>query len=444
MRIERNHSFPYAVVIVAVFAVGCKKGSDEKVKGDPPPTTMSTPIDKTSAAAAKTTKAATIERATEPAQRFIIVDGHVDLPWRLTKKLYKDGKPTLDPGLATKGGDFDHPRAAAGGLDAPFMSIYIPAKFQKEGGAKKKADSLIDMVEGLIENHPDKFAKAHSPADVRANKKAGKVSLPMGIENGAAIEDDLANVAHFHKRGVRYMTLTHSKDNLICDSSYDKSRTHKGLSEFGKKVVAELNRVGIMVDVSHISDDTFHQVIELSKVPVIASHSSARHFIPGFERNMSDDMITKLGKADGVIMINFGSTFVSKAANRHNERRKNAVKKHKEENKLATDDPKIKEFSTQWKKKNAFPFATAETVANHIDHAVKLAGIDHVGFGSDFDGVGPTLPTGLKDASAYPALIKLLLERGYSEEDIEKLAGKNALRVWSAVEAFAAEGGKQP
>lgn len=433
--------------LLALGLTGCKKDKKAPPSADPtPPTTATTATAATTAETTETTPPGppTIERATALAHRVLIADGHVDLPWRLTKKLDKDGKPTVDPGEATDSGDFDHPRAAAGGLDVPFMSIYIPAKFQKDGGAKAKADQLIDLVEGLIENHPDKFATAHSPDAALTNKKAGLVSLAMGIENGAAIEDDIANVAHFHQRGVRYVTLTHSKDNLIGDSSYDTARTHKGLSDFGRKVVAELNRVGVMIDISHVSDDTFKQVVELSKTPVIASHSSARHFIPGFERNMSDDMIVALGKNNGVMMINFGSTFVSKKAHDHNAKRKAAIKAFTEENKLESKDPKIDEFEAEWKKKHPFPFATVADVADHIDHAVKLTTINNVGFGSDFDGVGDSLPTGIKDAGDYPNLIKVLLERGYSDTDIEKLAGANLIRVWRAVEAHAKSAGTAP
>ena len=287
--------------------------------------------------------------------------------------------PLEDPGLATKKGDFDHPRSVAGGLDVPFMSIYIPAKFQTDGGAKKKADSLIDLVEGLITAHPDKFARAHSPAEAVANHAAGKVSLAMGIENGAAIEKNLTNLEHFRKRGVRYITLTHSKDNLICDSSYDDKRTWKGLSAYGRKVVAEMNRLGIMIDISHVSDDAFHQVIEMTKTPVIASHSSARHFIPGFERNMSDKMITKLGKNGGVMMINFGSTFVSNKANKHNKQRKAAIDKFALSSKVDKDSDKAKAFEREWKKKHPFPFANAsESPTTSIMRSNLLASITSV------------------------------------------------------------------
>ncbi|MCA9623058.1 MAG: membrane dipeptidase, partial [Myxococcales bacterium] len=232
-----------------------------------------------------------LEAATEVARQTLVVDGHVDLPFRLFEQKEKKGAITDDVSQRLSEGNFDWVRARAGGLDAPFMSIYVPARHQTEGGAKALADELIDIVEAIAKAHPEQFAIAKSVAEVERAFAAGMVALPMGIENGAAIEGSLDNLRHFHERGVRYITLTHSEDNDICDSSYATTHRHQGLSAFGKDVVREMNRLGVMVDVSHISDDAFWQVMEVSDVPVIASHSSCRHFTPGFERNMSDDMI---------------------------------------------------------------------------------------------------------------------------------------------------------
>lgn len=448
-------------VIVAIgvcLTFGCSSGKDGKHDKDQPkpkpkpgkPVADPTGVDKPG----NTTKTAPkksdplLARAKKLTQKFIIVDGHVDLPYRLIAGKIEHGKVMEDISKRTEKGDFDYPRAKAGGLNAPFMSIYIPAKHQKEGGAKKLADQLIDMVQGFPKQFPDKFAMAASVADVRAQFAKGLVSLPMGIENGAAIEKDLKNLAHFHKRGVRYITLTHSKDNAICDSSYDKTRTHKGLSAFGKTVVAEMNRLGIMVDISHVSDDTFHQVIELTKVPVIASHSSLRHFIPKFERNMSDDMVKKLAKNGGVIMINFGSGFIAEKAHKQYSKFRAAMAKFGAEMaKLKLSKAELakrrKAFFVEYKKKSTAKqhFASVSDVADHIERVVKIAGIDHVGLGSDFDGVGDSLPTGLKDASHYPNLIAELLRRKFSERDIGKLCGENVLRVWKAVEDFATPSG---
>lgn len=365
--------------------------------------------------------------ARELAQQYIITDGHVDLPYRLWDKME-------DVSGRTEGGDFDYQRAKEGGLNAPFMSIYIPASYQETGGARALADSLIDMVAGITTDHPEQFAMAGSTATVEEQFAKGLISFPMGIENGAALEDDLANVQHFYNRGVRYITLTHSKDNLICDSSYDTARTHNGLSDYGREVVAEMNRVGIMVDVSHISDSTFWQVMELSKAPVIASHSSCRHFTPGFERNMDDEMIKKLAEKGGVIQINFGSTFISGES----LKRWNKAKALVAEAGVEEDSPEADSIRNAYL--TEYPvFTTVEAVADHIDHVVEIAGIDHVGFGSDFDGVGDSLPVGLKDVSDYPTLIYHLLKRGYSNEDIEKICYKNVWRVWNAVAKTAQE-----
>jgi len=235
------------------------------------------------------------KKADELAHKYILTDGHVDLPYRLKIKNFRLERQYLGIPISTEEGDFDYERAKKGGLSAPFMSIYIPSSYQVTGGAKQLADTLINMVRGIAAAHPDKFAIATTPQQVDANFKKGLISFPMGMENGAPLLE-LSDVAYFRKRGISYVTLAHGEDNLICDSSYDTTYTHKGLSAYGREVVKEMNRVGIMVDISHVSDDSFYQAIELSKVPVIASHSSCRHFTPTFKRNMSDDMIKLLGK----------------------------------------------------------------------------------------------------------------------------------------------------
>ena len=376
--------------------------------------------------------------ADELAHKYIITDGHVDLPYRLKVTNFRLEKEFLGIPLKTDKGDFDLERAKKGGLDAPFMSIYIPASYQKSGGAKIFADSLIDMVAGIADAHPDKFAITTSPAQAEDNFKKGILSLPMGMENGAPIEDDINNVAYFHERGIRYITLTHSKDNQICDSSYDSTRTWNGLSPFGVDVVKEMNKVGIMVDISHVSDSTFYQVMAMTDVPCIASHSSCRIFTPDFERNMNNDMIKLLGEKNGVIQINFGSTFLDGEIAKQRNGLRSKLSKLLKESDLSFGDDAAKPIIEQFQKDNPTLFSDVEKVADHIDNVVKVAGIDHVGIGSDYDGVGDSLPTGLKDVSQYPNLIFTLLKRGYSEEDIAKICYKNVWRVWNAVEAAAA------
>ena len=380
------------------------------------------------------------ERSRALARRVIIVDGHIDVPERLMEKLGPTGQPEEDISLRTAGGDFDHPRAVEGGLDVAFMSIYVSAKYQEVGGARAVADRLIDLTEGLVRASPQKFALARSVEEARRNFSEGKVSFALGIENGAALEGALENVAHFHRRGVRYITLTHFKDNALCDASFnDGPRTWKGLSPFGRQVVAEMNRLGIMVDVSHLSDDAVRQVLEVSTVPVIASHSSARHFTPGFERNLSDELIRAVAAGGGVVMINFGSMFLTPAANSYTDVRRKAVEAYAAQNGLAPEHPDVQKFRAEYIREHPYPYAAVEDVANHIDHVVKLVGIDHVGLGSDFEGVGDSLPAGLKDVSQYPNLFRVLLERGYSERDIEKIASGNLFRVWQQVEEAATQ-----
>lgn len=379
--------------------------------------------------------------ADELAHRYVITDGHVDLPYRLKMKNFRVDREYLGIPISTTEGDFDYERAKKGGLDAPFMSIYIPSSYQQQpDNGKALADSLINMVRGIAEQLPDKFALANSPGEVDENFKAGKISLPMGMENGAPIGNDLANVKYFHERGIRYITLTHGKDNQICDSSYDTTRTWNGLSPFGEQVVKEMNRVGIMVDISHVSDSTFFDVVRLTNIPVIASHSSCRAFTPDFQRNMNDDMIKALGKNGGVIQINFGSAFLDSAVRAGNEANRKKLTALLEEKGLKASDSLAKPIVEEFRKNNPSLFADVEKVADHIDHVVKLAGIDHVGIGSDYDGVGDSLPTGLKDVSQYPNLIYVLLKRGYTESDIEKICYKNVWRVWSAVEQAAQKG----
>ncbi len=376
--------------------------------------------------------------AIEIAQSTIMVDGHVDLPYRMKVGGFTLQREVLDVSVRTPDGNFDFPRSKEGGLDAPFMSIYIPAANQQIPGASKAlADSLILMTERLAKTFPDKFAMAYSPADIEANFAKGLISLPMGMENGAGIEDDLENVSYFHKRGIRYITLTHGTDNLIGDASYDTTGTYQGLSEFGEKVVKEMNRVGIMVDLSHVSDNTFRDALAITKVPVIASHSSVRKFTPGFERNMSDELIQAMAKNGGVMMINFGGSFIDSAYAAGSSKVREHIVNWLAENQLTRSDSVAQAYIAGYVAANN-PFPDVQRVADHFDHVKNLVGVDYLGLGSDFDGVGDSLPTGLKDVSMFPNLIAELLKRGYTREDIEKICYKNVFRVWKAVEDFAA------
>jgi len=372
-------------------------------------------------------------RAEQIALNSIIVDTHIDVPYRL-----EEGWE--DVSMATEDGDFDYPRAVAGGLNAPFMSIYTPAGLEAEGRSKEVAEQLIALVNRIVDESPNKFAIARSPDDVESQFEKGVISLAMGMENGSPIEGDLANVQYFYDRGIRYITLAHGLSNHIADSSYDENKQWGGLSEFGEQVVREMNRLGIMVDVSHISDDAFWDVMEISNAPVIASHSSARYFTPGWERNIDDDMIVRLAEKGGVVMINFGSSFLTQKAQEYGPQKRAAKQAYLEENGLEDSEEVSKQFDALYDAEHGgFPYATLDDVLDHFDHVRDLVGVDHVGIGSDFDGVGDSLPVGLKDVSDYPNLVAGLLGRGYSEDDIRKILGLNLLRVWREVEAVAGQ-----
>jgi membrane dipeptidase len=352
-----------------------------------------------------------VPNAKEIAENSVIIDTHVDVPYRLENS----------------------PADISGSTES------TPAELEGTGQSREIADRLIDLVEGFVEQSPEKFAIARSPAEVLSNFEAGIMSLPLGMENGSPIEGDLASLQYFFDRGIRYITPAHGLSNHISDSSYDTNRQWNGLSEFGNEVIHEMNRLGIMVDVSHVSDDAFWQIMEISAAPAIASHSSARHFTPGFERNMSDEMIKALAENGGVIQINFGSTFISEEAQVYSKARTEAGKLYAAEHPDFTMADLYREFPAIYEEEHGpLPFATVDDVIDHIDHVVALTSIDHVGIGSDFDGVGDSLPVGLKDVAAYPNLVQGLLDRGYGEEEIRKILGKNLLRVWQAVEDYAA------
>ncbi len=374
-----------------------------------------------------------LARATELARSAVLIDTHIDLPYRLHGEL-------LDLAAGLPDGHFDAPRARAGGLDAAFMAIYVSASLQGTGNELQAAEELIDLVERIAGRWPDVFTLAVTPDQVREAHARGLIALPMGMENGAPIGHDLSRLAHFRDRGIRYITLTHSENNQICDSSYADERTWNGLSPFGREVVAEMNRLGIMIDVSHVSDQAFWQVAELTRAPLIASHSSCRHFTPGWERNMDDDMIRKLAELGGVIQVNFGSAFLTEAAQAQSSESWAAAGAYLKDHHLEGDSAATDAFFEQYWQEHTKVETTVADLADHIDHVVQLVGIDHVGLGSDFDGVS-SLPRELPDVSGYPHLLAELMRRGYSDDDLRRICGGNLLRVWSAVEEAAAPDG---
>jgi membrane dipeptidase len=364
------------------------------------------------------------DRAQQLARRYVIVDTHVDVPYRLEEHPEDISQSTS--------GDFDYPRARQGGLDALFMAVYTSPKREADGTAKSFAEKNIDLINDIVASHPDKFEFALTPDDILAQHTDDKVSVILALENGAPLEGNLDNVKHFYDRGVRYITLAHSKCNHICDSSYDKERRWHGLSPFGRQLVKEMNRIGMIIDVSHVSDETFWQVLGLSDAPVVATHSSCRRFTPGWERNLSDDMIVALAKRGGVIQVNFGGMFLDPKVTAASRKRWDTTDAYIEKHNLTGQA--AEDFSTQYANKHPIPNTYVSDVADHIDHIVNLVGIDYVGLGSDFDGVDGILPVGLTDVSCYPNLIYELLRRGYSDSDIEKICSNNFLRTFAQIQ----------
>ncbi|HUG20634.1 MAG TPA: dipeptidase [Planctomycetaceae bacterium] len=330
----------------------------------------------------------------------MLFDGHNDLPWEIRTK----ADASFDKADISKPQPRFHtdiPRLRKGGLKAQFWSVYVPADTAESGDALLKTLEQIELVQQMLARYPETFELARNADDIERIVKSGKVASMMGVEGGYSIEESLANLQRYHGLGVRYMTLTHSKSLSWADSVTDEPRAN-GLSEFGEEVIREMNRLGMLVDLSHVSIDTMKAALRVTKAPVIFSHSSARA-ICDHPRNVPDEVLKLLPDNGGVVMINFYSAFVVPTAE-------------------LEKDPKA--------------LGTLSDVCDHIEHVIKVAGIDHVGIGSDFDGV-PRLPVGLEDASTYPRITQELLNRGYNKEQIHKILGCNALRIIRLAELVA-------
>ncbi len=369
------------------------------------------------------------EKALKLHKKGIILDTHCDV----TMKLYGEN---FDIGIAHKEGHWDLPRAFAGGLDGEFFSIFV-SNDQDSLHPAKYALELIDAVYQAVAAYPDKIEMAYTSQDIRRIAKDGKIAALMGMENGSPIEHSLALLRDFYRLGVRYITLTHAKNNDISDSSTDDKPRWGGLSDFGKQVVREMNRLGMLVDISHLSDDAIRDVLEISQTPVIASHSSVRALCD-VPRNLPDDLIKKVAENGGVIQINFFSGFLSKKFGDAMEERRKKLKPQIEalRKKYKGNEEAYWKAYTHLMKKEKLPVPDVSVIVDHIDYIVKLVGVDYVGLGSDFDGVS-SLPVGMEDVSKLPMITYLLLKKGYSEEDIMKILGGNLLRVMEANERFA-------
>lgn len=358
----------------------------------------------------------------------IVVDTHDD-----TTQRFLDGK--FDLGERTNTGSIDIPRMKEGGLSAIFFSIWIPSKITGPE-ATRRALQQIDAVREQVRKHPRDLVLATTAAEIREAKKKGQIAVLMGVEGGHMINSDLANLRKFAEFGVRYMTLTHSGNDEWADSSTDKA-AHNGLTDFGKDVVREMNRLGMMVDISHVSDKTFADALAVSKAPVIASHSSCRAICDA-PRNMTDDMMKALAAKGGVVQINYHVGFLSQEF-RDAEKADPKINEEigKEVNTRCGDNEACQllegdKLTREAVEKGKLPRVGYEKIIEHIDHAVKVAGADHVGLGSDFDGAN--MPYGMEDATRLPYITEALLNKGYSESDVRKILGENTLRVMSEVE----------
>ena len=367
----------------------------------------------------------------------LLIDGHNDLPWEL-RETDGPGFTHIDLTKPQKKFHTDIDRLKKGNVEAQFWSAYVPVSYAKKGTAVKATLEQIDVIHELARRYPDTFEMAYGTEDIRRIRKDGKIASLIGIEGGHAIDNSIHLLRNYYRLGVRYMTLTHSESLDWADSCSDEPKAN-GLTEFGVSVVHEMNRLGMLVDLSHVSPQTMKAALKATKAPVIFSHSSARG-VADHPRNVPDDVLKLVKENRGVVMVNFFSGFVTpegaRAMNKMFEVGRDLKKKYPE------DEAKYREEFRAWAKANDYPAGDIRIIADHIDHIVKVAGIDHVGLGSDFDGVSK-LPKGLEDVSCYPKITQLLLDRGYTKEQIHKVLGGNLMRAFAEAEKVSREWGKK-
>jgi membrane dipeptidase len=368
------------------------------------------------------------EEARRLHQACLVIDGHNDLPWQIYRRA---GSALEQIDLAQSQPDFhtDIPRLRRGGLGAQFWAVYVPPS--REGSPACCALEQIDLIHRMVRRYPETFDAARCADDIERVSREGRIASLIGIEGGQTIEGSLAVLRMFFALGARYMTLTHGDTTDWCDSGTDESR-HGGLTPFGGQVIHEMNRLGMLVDISHASMKAAQDVLRISRAPIIASHSSA-DAVARHPRNLTDDILERIARNKGLAMVNFYSGYVEPNAAEITRRMFDVARelraKHPEEQ-------DYRDAYQRWKAEHPIPRGTVHTVIDHIDHIVKVAGIDHVGLGADYDGVG-TLPEQLEDVSCYPCITAGLLSRGYDEPSIRKILGGNLLRVMRLAEQVA-------
>ena len=384
------------------------------------------------------------ERVARIHREAIVIDTHNDV----TSPLLDDGFDLGASGIGPDGKMKTHTdlaRMKTGGLDAQFFAVYVGREFvgkkpAEGGGAARRALDMIDVVYEQARRHPDSLEMAYTTDDIRRIAGNRKIAALMGIEGGHAIEDSLRTLRAFYRLGIRYMTLTHTNTNDWADSEGDINNSrvqhHNGLTDFGRQIVREMNVLGMMVDVSHVSDKTFSDVIETTRAPVIASHSSARA-LANHSRNMNDEMLRAVAKNGGAVMVNFYDGFIDPRKSEVTLRSRALTDQLNE--KYPNDPKRVAEEMRQWRATNSVKATTPlKVLIDHFDHIIKVAGIDHVGLGADLDGIPlDGTPEGIDDVSKYPLITDELLKRGYSEVDVKKVLGENLLRVMAEVERIA-------
>src|SRR5918994_33411 len=359
-----------------------------------------------------------------------LIDGHNDLAWELRKAREEGEDP--DVGGSSPRFHTDLPRLEAGGLRGQFWSVYVPSDLVDPHAAVTMTLDQIETVLGLMTRYPERLEPARTADDVERIARAGKVASILGVEGGQSIGGSLGALRVLARLGAGYLTLTHNDDTPWADSATG-ARAHGGLTTFGEEVVRELNRLGVLVDLSHTSEDTMRQAIEVSRVPVLFSHSNARALCD-VPRNVPDDVIELVGRTGGTICVTFVPWFLTAEGATANAAEWEVTRRLRAEH---PDDPEaVSAAMERYDEEQPVPASSVADVADHVDHICRVAGIDHVGVGSDFDG-SPGMPKGLEDVSCYPALFAELAERGYADEDLAKVAGRNVLRVMRAAEAVA-------
>lgn len=372
------------------------------------------------------------DRAREIHSRGYVFDGHNDLPWTMRTEA---GASFDKADIAKPQPKFhtDIPRLRAGNVGAQFWSVYVPAETSKSGQALLQTIEQIELVTTMVARYPDVFELARTADDVERIRRANKIASLIGVEGGHCIENSIENLRRLHRLGAGYLTLTHSDTLDWADSASDTAR-HQGLSPFGEEVVRELNRLGMLVDLSHVSPDTMRGALRVSRAPIIFSHSSARA-VADHVRNVPDDVLKEVRKNGGVVMVNFSSGFVHPESARRRAKMFDVLRELRAK---FPDDDHFKQARRKWEVENPIERGDIHDLVDHIEHIAKTAGVEHVGIGSDYDGI-TMVPKQLEDVSTYPVITQELLNRGYGEADIHQIMSGNILRVMREAEKVAAQ-----